>query len=109
MATILLVEDSDLCAFVFRRALEKEGYAVVVAPTLRDALAACATTTFDAALVDTQLPDGDGHRLPLPCPRVMMSADPGPDVITKSADPRPLLAAVRKAVGDPVEPTDCTG
>lgn len=98
MATILLIEDSDLCALVFRRALERAGFAVVVATTVCDALHKVATQTFDAALVDAQLPDGDGMSVPLPCPRVMMSADARPGVITKSSDLGSLVAAVRRAV-----------
>lgn len=98
MTTILLVEDSDLCALVYRRVLERAGYAVVVATTVSDALDKVARQRFDAALVDTQLPDGDGHSLPLPCPRVMMSADSGPGVLPKSGDTTPLLAAIRQAV-----------
>lgn len=98
MAKILLVEDSDLCALVFRRALERAGHDVVVATTVTDAQRRASSETFDAALVDTQLPDGDGAALRLPCPRVMMSADSGPGVITKGRGAAPLVDAVRHAL-----------
>lgn len=98
MATILLVEDSDLCAYLFRRALENAGYDVVVATTASDALDKLTKHTFAAALVDTQLPDGDGASLRLPCPRVMMSADASPGVLTKTSDTTPLVAAVCQAI-----------
>jgi DNA-binding response OmpR family regulator len=102
MATILLIEDSDVCAFFFRRVLEKAGYEVVVATTASDALAKVAHQTFDAALVDAHLPDGDGSALELPCPRIMMSADAGPGVLTKASDTARLVAAVRQAIAQPV-------
>jgi DNA-binding response OmpR family regulator len=98
MAKILLVEDSDLCAFVFRRALEKAGHSVVVATTVTDAEHKASSEAFDAALVDTQLPDGDGTALRLPCPRVMMSADHSPGVITKDRGAAPLVDAVHHAL-----------
>jgi DNA-binding response OmpR family regulator len=105
MATILLVEDSDLCAHVFRRALENAGYAVVVATTASDARDKLAAQVFDAALVDTQLPDGDGTTLQLSCPRVMMSADSSPGVISKNAGTAQLVDAVRHAIaGSPNAP-----
>lgn len=98
MATILIVEDSDVCAYVYRRALENAGYAVVVATTASDALERVAEQAFDAALVDMQLPDGDGSALRLPCPCVMMSADSGPGVLTKTPDAARLVAAVCQAI-----------
>ncbi|WP_266221207.1 response regulator transcription factor [Paraliomyxa miuraensis] len=104
MARVLLVEDSDICAMVFRRALEKAGYDVVVATTVSDACDKASTQTFDAALVDTQLPDGDGATIPLPCPRVMMSADSAPGIITKSSGAAPLVDAVRNLIARPHEP-----
>jgi Response regulator receiver domain len=98
MSTILLVEDSDVCAYAYRRALEKAGYDVVVATTISDALEKVAKHTFAAALVDSQLPDGDGTVLQLPCPRVLMSADSGPGVMPKGSDAAGLVAAVRHAI-----------
>ena len=98
MATILLVEDSDLCALVFRRALEKAGHTVVVAATASDARDKIAAQPFDAALVDSQLPDGDGKALELPCPRVMMSGDSGPGVISKTSGTALLVEAVCRAL-----------
>jgi DNA-binding NtrC family response regulator len=98
MATILLVEDSDLCAHLFRRALEKAGYDVVVAMTASDARDELAKQPFAAAVVDTQLPDGDGTTLPLECPRVIMSADSGPGVFSKASGAAQLVAAVRHAI-----------
>lgn len=97
-ATILLVEDSELCALIVRRALEAAGHSVVVARTASEALDKVKTQAFDVALVDSQLPDGDGAALTLPCPRILMSADPSPGVVTKSSDTAPLVDAVRGAI-----------
>ena len=101
MATILLVEDSDLCAFAFRRALENAGYHVVVAMTASDARDELAKQSFAAAVVDTQLPDGDGTTLPLSCPHVIMSADSAPGVFSKAAGAAELVAAVRHVLAEP--------
>jgi CheY-like chemotaxis protein len=83
---------------VFRRALERAGYDVVVATTASDALDMVTKHTFAAALVDTQLPDGDGATLSLPCPRVMMSADHRPGALAKTSDTSPVVAAVCQAI-----------
>lgn len=98
MATILLVEDSDLCALVYRRALETAGYDVVLAMTVSDAVDELAKRTFDAAVVDTQLPDGDGTAIALTCPRVVMSADSRPGAVSKTSGTAQLVAAVRLAI-----------
>lgn len=103
MTKILLVEDSEISAFVIRRALEQAGHVVVVASTLADALAQAAVQSFDGAVVDTQLPDGSGTTLQLPCPRVLMSADPGPGVVPKSSDAAALVVAIRAALSKPKE------
>jgi two-component system response regulator RegX3 len=61
--TVLLVEDEASIAEPFARALQREGFDAVVAPT-----AAAARAAFDRAppaivLLDVGLPDGDGREL----------------------------------------------
>jgi DNA-binding response OmpR family regulator len=55
---ILFVEDERSISEPFARALEREGFAVTVAATVADALAA---EPADLVLLDLNLPDGDGR------------------------------------------------
>lgn len=60
---ILLCEDDDQTAQVFRTALEGAGFTVSVAPTGTAALAQLRRRHFDAALVDLGLPDRHGFEV----------------------------------------------
>jgi signal transduction histidine kinase/CheY-like chemotaxis protein len=57
---VLVVEDDPLNAEVARAALERGGHAVVVAQTGSEAIVAFDRESFDAVLIDVQLPDVDG-------------------------------------------------
>jgi hypothetical protein len=59
-ARVLVVEDEALFARAIARRLEKAGYAVRVAPTLREAEAAWQVEAADLLLLDMRLPDGSG-------------------------------------------------
>ncbi len=60
---ILIIEDSASLALGFAAQLEEAGYEVALAATLAEARDALANTRFSAALLDLQLPDGDGLSL----------------------------------------------
>lgn len=57
---ILLVEDNLLTAKGLKYLLEREGYTVVVATTLAEADLKLAEFSYDLALIDITLPDGEG-------------------------------------------------
>jgi len=57
---ILVVEDEKKTASFLRKALQAEGFAVDVCHDGDDALAAAATTPFDALVLDIMLPGRDG-------------------------------------------------
>jgi two-component system, sensor histidine kinase and response regulator len=57
---ILLVEDNLINQKVASRMLEKNGYVVVVAENGKEALRALDGQSFDAVLMDVQMPEMDG-------------------------------------------------
>ena len=59
-ARVLVVEDEALFARAIARRLEKAGYAVRVAPTLREAETSWQAEAADLLLLDMRLPDGSG-------------------------------------------------
>jgi len=66
---ILVVDDDVNILRVFRRILEKEGYAVDTAETGKDALKKIKKAKFDVCIVDVKLPDMDGTELLLKIPK----------------------------------------
>ena len=60
---VLIIEDSPSLALGYAAQLEEAGYAVSLAASLAEAREAMARETFIAALLDLQLPDGDGLTL----------------------------------------------
>lgn len=63
MVSVLVIDDEYGVRSGIRQILELEGYAVEVAASGREALAALAERPFDVALIDYQLPDVDGLTL----------------------------------------------
>ncbi len=63
LPVVLLVEDEESIAEPFARALEREGFAPVVAPTAAAARALFAQKRPSIVLLDLTLPDGDGREL----------------------------------------------
>jgi DNA-binding response OmpR family regulator len=61
--TILLVEDDAIIASGLVYALGQEGYSVVHAKNVSEALSAVAKDKFDLVLLDMQLPDGTGFEV----------------------------------------------
>lgn len=57
---LLIVEDETRIAELVKAGLVREGFAVDVVGQCSDARAALAVTSYDAAVVDLGLPDGDG-------------------------------------------------
>lgn len=57
---ILLAEDNKINQAVVKRALEKLGYAITIASTGVEALALLRVQSFDAILMDIQMPQMDG-------------------------------------------------
>jgi len=57
---ILIVEDHEHSALGLARVLSRQGHSVEVAGTLEEARGLAADRTFDIALCDLGLPDGDG-------------------------------------------------
>lgn len=60
---LLAVEDERDLGLLLRSALEKAGFAVDLARRLDDAADHLALVTYDAAILDLSLPDGDGIEL----------------------------------------------
>jgi DNA-binding response OmpR family regulator len=60
---LLIVEDEEGLAGALRIGLTREGYAVDIAPDLAEAEEKLAYTAYDVALIDINLPDGDGLAL----------------------------------------------
>jgi DNA-binding response OmpR family regulator len=60
---LLVVEDETWIAELVKAALARAGFAVDVVSLCADAQTALAVTSYDAAIVDLGLPDGDGLSL----------------------------------------------
>src|SRR5437879_4835033 len=60
---LLVVEDDPRMAELLRRGLSRDGSAVTVATTVRDAQDEVLTGHFDVAVCDVMLPDGSGLEL----------------------------------------------
>ncbi|HSX60875.1 MAG TPA: diguanylate cyclase, partial [Tahibacter sp.] len=60
---ILFVDDSQSVRLAYQQLLERHGYAVATAGTLGEAADKAAAETFDLAIVDYFLPDGNGDEL----------------------------------------------
>lgn len=63
MARILLVEDSEAIILGLEYLLKSEGFSCEVARTYQEAFAAFSNQSFDLAVLDVGLPDGDGFML----------------------------------------------
>jgi DNA-binding response OmpR family regulator len=114
---ILVVDDDVNILRVFRRILEKEGYAVDTAETGKDALKKIKKAKFDVCIVDVKLPDMDGTELLLKIPndpktiKIIVTgfstdevgkkaADYGADdFLVKPVKAEELIATVRERLG----------
>lgn len=116
MKQIFLVEDDKTIAKNLMLLLQSEGFTVTPAYTHREAIAALAQNTFDLALVDISLPDGNGFTVcteiketrDIPVIFLTASGDESSvvtglnmgadDYITKPFRPRELIARIRTAL-----------
>jgi two-component system response regulator HydG len=57
---ILLVEDEATTQQLLANVLRREGYSIDVAPSLAEAMNLAGRQSYDLAIVDWRLPDGDG-------------------------------------------------
>ena len=60
---ILLVEDNALTVSFFRKALARAGVELIVVETLLEARRTIPERKYDMAVIDLQLPDGNGRSL----------------------------------------------
>ncbi|MCR5458853.1 MAG: response regulator transcription factor [Acetatifactor sp.] len=63
MERILLVEDNEAIVLGLKYLLEQEGFQTLVAGSVSQAKKALSENSFDMALLDVTLPDGDGFSL----------------------------------------------
>lgn len=112
---LMVVEDDAVIASGLVYALEQEGYGVRRAATVAEARTLLAATAIDLAIVDMQLPDGDGFSVGETAlaqgaqvifltvmddeERIVWALDQGAaDYVTKPFRLRELLARVRRAL-----------
>lgn len=112
---LLLVEDDAVIASGLVYALEQEGYSVRHAAAVAEALRLLAERTVDLAIIDMQLPDGDGFAVSEAAlaqdaqvifltvmddeDRIVRALDQGAaDYVTKPFRLRELLARVRRTL-----------
>ena len=112
---LLLVEDDAVIASGLVYALNREGYGVRHAATMAEALSLLLAAAIDLAIVDMQLPDGDGFAVGEAAlargaqvifltvmddeERIVRALDQGAaDYVTKPFRLRELLARVRRAL-----------
>lgn len=63
MTKILIVEDDSSLAMGMEYTLKNEGFEVLLAKSVKEGLDAIENKTFDLAILDIMLPDGDGYEL----------------------------------------------
>lgn len=113
--TLLVVEDDAVIAQGLVYALAQEGYTVKHAGTVAAARRLLSETVFDLAVIDMQLPDGDGYAVSETAmtggtqvifltvmddeDRIVRAFDQGAaDYVTKPFRLRELLARIRRAL-----------
>lgn len=123
MATILIVDDSELARSDLRRVIEDAGYGIVEASDGKVALQVLETTSVDLIIADVNMPEldglnmarhirasehtaGDGHRIPI----IMLTTEgrsaqvsEGRDIgidgwIVKPCKPKQLLQGIERLV-----------
>ncbi|MCC6742064.1 MAG: response regulator [Planctomycetia bacterium] len=120
---VLLADDNAVNRLVGQKTLEKLGHSVTVVPGGEEAVQACEKSSFDAILLDIQMPGVDGFEalrrirtreaeLAFRTPVFALTADAMPGAaeaskragfdehLVKPLDPGRLAAALGKAVGD---------
>lgn len=117
MADILFVEDDRMIASGIIYALEQEGYRVTHCASVQDAVEALHRRTFQLAILDMQLPDGNGFEISDKIntdqtavifltvvdeeERIVKAFDKGAaDYVTKPFRIRELLARVKRTLNE---------
>jgi two-component system, sensor histidine kinase and response regulator len=107
---VLVAEDNPINQQVITLMLEGWGIDVTVAPSGRDVLAALERGTFDAVLMDLQMPDGDGVQTTLAIRRREAGSDTHVPVVALTAQrddrARCLAAGMDDYLSKPVVPAE---
>ena len=95
---VLVVEDDAQLAELLSRVFREEGHGATVCGTLREAETALACATFDVAVIDWMLPDGDGVNL---CSRLQGRRPPLPALmLTARGEVQDRVAGLRSGADD---------
>ncbi len=94
---VLVVDDSPLTRLVIMRILERAGYDVIGVPSFERAVKAVTSDDFDYAIVDLELPDGNGIDLVRELKRIKPSLHLA---ILTTADTEDNRVAAEKAGAD---------
>ncbi|KWX72123.1 transcriptional regulator [Paenibacillus riograndensis] len=97
MKRIFLVEDDKAIAKNLILLLRSEGFTVTHAPTRSEALAAIAGNTFDLALIDISLPDGNGFTV---CTEIKETGDIPVIFLTASGDESSVVTGLNMGADD---------
>jgi DNA-binding response OmpR family regulator len=97
MPRIFLVEDDQAIAKNLILLLRAEGFSVSHAPTRGDALAALAGNSFDLALVDISLPDGNGFSV---CTEIKQTQHIPVIFLTASGDEASVVTGLNMGADD---------
>lgn len=81
---LLFVDDSPSVRLAYRSLLEREGYRVSVAGSVREALEVARRGSFDLVIVDYYLPDGSGDEIVRELPSIPGTAMASAAIITGS-------------------------
>lgn len=102
MTRVLLVDDTESARGVLAALLEDEGHHVVEAGSLAEGRQRAVSGTFELAIVDRLLPDGDGSELV----RELSQLKPAPVVVVLSGAATEQVAGAKLCLvkgGSPVE------
>jgi DNA-binding response OmpR family regulator len=95
--SVLLVEDDARVRRVLHLALRDEGYAVSLAATGREGLAAVGSSAPDVVLLDLMLPDMDGFAV---CRRIRHDSDVPVIMVTARTDSHDVVAGLEAGADD---------
>ena len=94
---VLLVEDEEAIARPLATLLRAEGWAIETASTAAAAREQIARRSFDAALIDLGLPDGNGYEV---CRAVRAAGDAAVIILTARSDEDSVVRALEEGADD---------